>query len=141
MGEEAKKELASVLFANGEGFLPYGLAGDSRDEGEICYATAIACELVLKAYLLSQGWNDDRCRREIRHDLATGLVRAQEAGLTETPNGLGYVIGVLNSYYPEHAFDRFTAPAGDATFPLRARSIISQVFELVRPYVEDPAGR
>jgi hypothetical protein len=140
MGEEARNELASVYFANGEGFLPHASAADSRD-GESCYATAIACELVLKAFLLAQGWSDDRCRREIHHDLATGLVRAQEAGLTGTPDELGYVIGVLNSYYPKHAFDRFIAPVGDATFPLRARLVVSQVFELVRPYVEDPTGR
>lgn len=141
MSEKAKNELASVFFANGEGFLPHASAADSRDGGESCYAIAIACEPVLKAFLLTQGWSDDRCRREIRHDLATGLVRAQEAGLTGTPNELGYVIGVLNSYYPKHAFDRFIAPVGDPTFPLRARSVISQVFELVRPYVEDPARR
>lgn len=138
---EIDRDLAQVFFANGEGFLRPGDPSVMRDGREACYATAIAVELVLKAFLLAQGWTDDRCRREIRHDLEKGLASAQAAGLDKTPSELGYVIGVLNAYYPNHAFDRFAAPAGDEAFPARARSIIADLFDRVRPYVEVSGGR
>ncbi len=138
---ETDRDLAQVFFANGEGFLPPGDPSDMRDGRETCYATAIAVELVLKAFLLTQGWTDDRCRREIRHDLEKGLAFAQAAGLEKTPSELGYVIGVLNAYYPNHLFDRFVAPAGDEAFPERARAVIAELFERVKPYVEVSGGR
>jgi hypothetical protein len=100
-----------------------------------------SAELVLKAFLLTQGWTDDRCWREIRHDLEKALACAQAAGLEKAPSELGYVIGVLNAYYPNHAFDRFVAPAGDEAFPERARSVIADLFDRVRPYVEVSGGR
>ncbi len=138
---ERDRDLAKVFFANGEGFLPQGDPGDVRDGRDICYATAIAAELVLKAFLFTQGWTDDRCRREIRHDLERGLASALAAGLEKTPGELGYVIGVLNIYYPNHAFGRFVASAGDETFPARARSVIADLFDVVRAYVEVSGGR
>jgi hypothetical protein len=137
---EIDRDLAQVFFANGEGFLPPGDPSDMRDGRETCYATAIAAELVLKAFLLTQGWSDDRCRREIRHDLVKGLAGALAAGLANPPSELGYVIGVLNAYYPNHAFDRFVAPAGDEAFPVRARSVIAGLFDKARPYVEVSGG-
>lgn len=133
--------MAKVFFANGEGFLPQGDPADVRDGREICYATAIAAELALKAFLITQGWSDDRCRREIRHDLVKGLAFAQAAGLEKTRSELGDVIGVLNAYYPNHAFDRFVAAAGDEAFPARACSVIADLFDRVRPYVEVSGGR
>ena len=138
---EVDGDLAQVFFSNGEGFLPRNDPSDARDGREICYATAIAAELALKAFLLTQGWTDDRCRREIRHDLEKALTCAQAAGLEKAPSESGYVIGVLNAYYPNHAFDRFVAPAGDEAFPARARSVIAELFERVKPYVEVSGGR
>ncbi|MCA0276201.1 MAG: hypothetical protein LCH86_09365 [Proteobacteria bacterium] len=134
------RELAQVFFANGEGFLPSAALADRGDARETCYAIAIASELVLKAFLVAQGWSDDRCRREIRHDLEKGLACALAAGLEKTPSELGYVIGVLNAYYPNHAFDRFVASAGDEAFPVRARSVIAGLFGRVRPHVEVSGG-
>lgn len=133
---ELDRDLAQVFFANGEGFLPPGDPSDVRDGRETCHATAIAAELVLKAFLLTQGWNDDQCRREIRHDLEKGLERALAAGLEKTPTELRYVIGVLNAYYPNHAFDQFVVPADDEAYPARARSVIAELFSSVRPYVK-----
>lgn len=137
---EPDRDLADLFFANGEGFLPLGDPADVRDGRETCYATAIAAELVLKAFLLTQGWSDDRCRREIRHDLEKGLACARAAGLQNPSSELGYVIGVLNAYYPNHTFDRFVAPAGDEAFPARARLVIADLFDRVRPHIEFSGG-
>ncbi|MBO9378801.1 hypothetical protein GG804_18705 [Sphingomonas histidinilytica] len=137
----ARRELAAVFFANGEGFLPSD-AGDNRIDGrEVCYGSVIAAELVLKAYLLAKGWSDDRCRRDIRHDLDQALASARAAGLEATSPDLDGVIGVLNIYYPKHAFDRFVSPAGCEAFPTKARAIIASLFDLVRPHIEASGGR
>ena len=134
------RHLAAVFFANGEGFLPGDVSGDRGDAREICYAIAIATELALKAFLVAQGWSDDRCRRDVRHDLEKALAFARAAGLKVAP-GLDGAIAVLNAYYPKHAFDRFVVPAGDEAFPARARAIVADLFASVRPQVEASGGR
>lgn len=134
------RELAAAFLANGEGFLPGAASADRRDAREICYAIAIATELVLKAFLIVQGWRDDRCRRDVRHDLEKALSFARAAGL-HAPAGLDDVLSVLNTYYPKHAFDRFAVPAGDAAFPARAIEIVADLFERIRPHVEASGGR
>ncbi|MCP3404792.1 hypothetical protein [Bradyrhizobium sp. CCGB01] len=48
---------------------------------------------------------------------------------------------MLNAYYPTHAFDSFVVPDGDAAFPARARAIVCDLFERVRPQVEASGGR
>jgi len=120
--------LAATFFANGEGFLPGAASTDRGDAREICYAIAITAELMLKAFLIAQGWSDDRCSRDVRHDLEKALVSAKAAGLKAHAE-LDGVICVLNAYYPKHAFDAFVVPAGDAAFPAKARAIVAGLFE------------
>ncbi len=139
-GNVIDRELAAMFFANGEGFLPDRDAVDRGDAREICYTTAIATELVLKAFLVAQGWSDDRCRREVRHDLEKALTIASSAGL-KAPAGLAGIVTVLNAYYPKHAFLSFVVPTGDASFPERARTIVADLFERVRSQVEASGGR
>ncbi|MFC3677074.1 hypothetical protein [Ferrovibrio xuzhouensis] len=134
------RELAATFFANGKGFLPSAASADRGDACEVCYAVAIATELALKAFLVAQGWSDDRCRRDVRHDLEKALAFAKAAGL-EAVAELDGVVSVLNAYYPNHAFDRFVVPAGDEAFPARARAIVADLFERVRPQVEASGGR
>src|SRR3546814_2394242 len=86
--------LAAVVFANGDGFLPSDAADNRIDGREVCYGSAIAAELVLKAYLLAKGWSDDRCRRDIRHDLEQALASARAAGLDAASPDL---VGVIRS--------------------------------------------
>ncbi|MBD8907024.1 hypothetical protein MZTS_09915 [Methylorubrum zatmanii] len=111
---------------------------ESGDPRETCYMTAISAELGLKAYLSSQGWSDDRCRRDIRHDLESGLARACAAGLVVPNDGLADAVAVLNAYYPHHAFDRFD---GDPAFASKARAAVAGLLDAVRPYVEASGGR
>lgn len=134
-GDDIDRELAASFLANGEGFLRSSDPVERGDARENCYAIAIATELVLKAFLVTQGWSDDRCRRDVRHDLAKALAFAGAAGLQEVA-GLDGIVGVLNAYYPKHAFDSFVVPAGDPAFPTRARAIVADLFERVRPQVE-----
>lgn len=136
-----RRKLAAVFFANGEGFLPSVRADSCIDGREVCYGSAIAAELVLKAFLLAKGWSDHRCRRDIRHDLEKALASARAAGLEAASPELDDVIGVLNIYYPKHAFDRFVSPAGCEAFPTKARTIVASLFDIVRPHMEASGGR
>lgn len=134
-----RRDLAAVFFANGEGFLPSARADDRIDGRDICYGSAIAAELVLKAFLLAKGWSDERCRRDIRHDLEKALASVRAAGLKAASPELDRVIGVLNIYYPKHAFDRFVSPAGDEAFPAKARAIVAGLFDAIRPHLDSGA--
>lgn len=113
---------------------------DRSNAREICYAIAVATELVLKAFLVAQGWSDDRCRRDVRHDLEKALAYAAAAGLKAVA-GLDGIVTVLNAYYPKHAFDSFVVPANVAAFPARARATVADLIERVRPQVEVSGGR
>lgn len=127
--------MAATLLANGEAFLPGGDMVDHVDARAICYATAIAAELALKAFLVAQGWSDDRCRRDVRHDLERALAFATAAGLDTVP-GLDRTVSVLNAYYPKHAFDSFVVPVGGDAFPSEAYAVVRRLFDIVRPHVE-----
>jgi hypothetical protein len=137
---EANEEIerARALLANGVEFLPSPARADTGDPRDTCYMTAIAAELGLKAYLSSQGWSDDRCRRDVRHDLETGLAQAYKSGMVGTGDELADVIVVLNVYYPHHAFDRFD---GDPAFASKARAAVAGLLDAVHPYVEASGGR
>lgn len=128
-----------MFLTNGEGFLQGAGLADRGDARELCYEIAIATELVLKAFLVAQGWSDDRCRRDVRHDLEKALRYAKAAGMNAPPD-LDGVVEVLNAYYPKHAFDSFVVPTGDGEFPARARAIVADLFERVRPQVEASGG-
>lgn len=130
-------ERARALLDNCEEFLPSSERAETGDPRDTCYKAAIAAELGLKAYLSTQGWSDDRCRRDVRHDLEKGLSHACEAGLEAATGALGDVVAVLNAYYPRHAFDRFD---GDTAFAARARAEVAGLLDAVRPYVEASGG-
>ncbi|MFW2829811.1 hypothetical protein [Sphingomonas sp. ID0503] len=93
---EIDSELAATFLANGEGFLPGADTADRGDAREICYAIAIAIELALKAFLVAQGWSDDRCRNKVRHDLEKALAFAKAEGLKATAE-LESTVSVLNA--------------------------------------------
>jgi hypothetical protein len=49
---------------------------EEADYQSLCYAL----ELGLKAFVRASGWSDERCRREIRHDLVKACRAAAGAG-------------------------------------------------------------
>lgn len=119
-----------MFFRNGNVFLASAARANRRNVRETYYALAIATELVLKAFLVAHGWSDDRCRREVRHDLAIALGFAKAVGL-DTPLALDGVVEVLNAFYPNHAFDQFVVPPGKDSFPAIARAMVAGLIEKV----------
>jgi hypothetical protein len=129
-------DLARFLLANSEGHLPASTPAAHDDAQATCHATSIVVELAFKAFLVSRGWTDDRCRVELRHDLTKALAGARACCLADEPAALDRTVSVLNTYYPQHAFYRFVVPADDPTFPWRARETAARLVEMVRRSVE-----
>jgi hypothetical protein len=69
------------LFDNAAEFLAGArhlvMAGDPHSREAFFHLIGCAVELSLKSYLHFRGWNDDRCRHEVRHDLVKALAAAE----------------------------------------------------------------
>lgn len=74
-------------------------------------------ELVLKAALRSQGWSDDRCRVEIRHDLSRALAAVEAAGLARPDKETREIVGWLSEGYRRRRINERLA-ADPPTWPL-----------------------
>lgn len=70
-----------------------------RSRARSAYASAIAIELGLKAYLLHRGFSDDWNRIHLRHDLKKALRCARLAGLRDLPVGLAELAAILGPLY------------------------------------------
>jgi hypothetical protein len=137
---DTRRALARFFVTRSVDFLPDRAQVARLDARDSCYGVAIAVELALKAFLLCRGWTDDRCRRELRHDLVKALAIGRAEGLSGCLRGLTEVVAVLNAYYPRHDFDRFSVPAGEIQFPIRAREEVADLIAIVRVHVEDCPG-
>lgn len=93
-----EQSLAVALVHNARTF--HAMAWTAPDRGaRSAYASAIAIELGLKAYLLHRGFSDDWNRIHLRHDLKKALRCARLAGLRDLPVGLAELAGVLGPLY------------------------------------------
>lgn len=128
---------ARGLLANGEEFAVAGTGGERRSPRHLLHDRDRR-RAWAEGVSSSQGWSDDRCRQDIRHDLEKGLSHADKSGMVGTGDDLGDVIAVLNAYYQCHAFDRFDS---DPAFASKARAEVARLLDVVRPYVEASGGR
>lgn len=64
-------------------------------------------ELVLKAYLHSRGWNDERCIAEVRHDIAKALTACERCGLRGVTADARAFVSALSPYSQVHRVDAF----------------------------------
>ena len=93
------------LLKNAAGFLAGAqhLSRDDRHSREILlHQIACAIELSLKSYLHFRGWNDDRCRHEVRHDLVKALAAAERLGLHRRHPEVRMLTRILSPYYRCH---------------------------------------
>ena len=94
-----EQSLAVALVRNARTFHAMAWTAPDRSEGRSAYASAIAIELGLKAYLLHRGFSDDWNRIHLRHDLKKALRCARLAGLQDVPVGLAELAAVLGPLY------------------------------------------
>lgn len=104
-----------------EGFLDSArLAADrtgKNSEEAVFQNLGYSVELGLKASLREKDWTDERCRRELRHDLIKIMNAAENAGLlVEQPEDTRRLLAALTPYYAQHRikdFVRQSPPALD----------------------------
>ena len=94
------------LFDNAVGFLAgarYLVSASDPHSREI-FLQLIGCavELALKSYLHFAGWNDDRCRAEVRHDLVKALAAAERLGFHRRHPDVRTLTRILSPYYRCH---------------------------------------
>lgn len=79
-----------------------------------------ALELGLKALLVERGWDDDRCRIEVRHDIAKALGEAAKVGFVPAHRDLAALIATISPYYKRHGLSELVATGGLAMSPDQA---------------------
>lgn len=94
-----EQSLAVALVRNARTFHAMAWTAPDRSGARSAYASAIAIELGLKAYLLHRGFSDDWNRIHLRHDLKKALRCARLAGLRDLPVGLAELAAVLGPHY------------------------------------------
>jgi hypothetical protein len=77
-------------------------AGDPHSREVLFHLIGCAVELSLKSYLHLRGWNDDRCRHEVRHDLVKALAAAERLGLHRRHPDVRMLTRILSPYYRCH---------------------------------------
>lgn len=94
------------LFDNAVGFLAGArhLVSASDPHSREIFLQLIGCavELALKSYLHFAGWNDDRCRAEVRHDLVKALAAAERLGFHRRHPDTRLLTRILSPYYRCH---------------------------------------
>lgn len=104
-----------------------------RSEAFVYQNLSYALELSLKAFVQANGWNDDRCRREIRHDLVKAHRAAESAGLRGLDAETTRLLAILTPVYANHSIEEFVAGGSlglDASRSLRlAEELLSGVRE------------
>lgn len=94
------------LFDNAVGFLAGARhlvsASDSHSRENFLQLIGCAVELALKSYLHFAGWDDDRCRAEVRHDLVKALTAAERLGFHRRHPDVRMLARILSPYYRCH---------------------------------------
>ena len=95
-----------------------------------------ALELGLKALLVERGWDDDRCRIEVRHDIAKALGEAAKVGFVPAHPDLAALIATISPYYKRHGkrhgLSELVATGGLAMSPDQALAVTRSLLDQVR---------
>lgn len=67
-------------------------------------------ELVLKAYLQTRGWDDERCSVLVRHDLAKALAACDQSGLLGVSDDHRAFVADFSPFARVHQVDAFVKP-------------------------------
>lgn len=114
-----------------------------RSGARSAYASAIAIELGLKAYLLHRGFSDDWNRIHLRHDLKKALRCARLAGLRDLPVGLAELAAVLGPLYASGDLRSGAVEPELSVSPEAADRVISRFLDVVETTIgmEGDAGQ
>ena len=134
------RRLAAAFLRNARTFHAMAWTESDRSRGRSAYASAIAIELGLKAYLLHRGFSDDWNRIHLRHDLKKALRCARLAGLRDLPVGLAELAAVLGPLYVSGDL-RSGAVEQELTVPPEAADrVISRFLDVVETAIGTEGG-
>jgi len=115
-------------------------ASRHRDfHGIMLQHVGIAIELALKSFLQSHGWSDERCRLELRHDLAKALEAARKLGLRPSDSDLTRMVAVLSFFYQRHATAELAAQTPEPLEPERTLQATERLLDDVRAVTSSSA--
>lgn len=127
------------LFDNAAGFLAGARhlvsAGDPHSRENFLQLIGCAVELASKSYLHFAGWNDDRCRAEVRHDLVKALAAAERLGFHPHHPDTRMLTRILSPYYRCHRTRelarREPTPLSSERAPRAAEGLLDDVLAAV----------
>lgn len=97
-----------------------------------------AIELSLKSVLQAHGWNDDRCRREIRHDLRKALMSTEDLGFRSGDPALAPFVALLSPFHQNHRMAVLAARTSQATFYERGVAVTEQLLRDIALWLPRP---
>ncbi len=139
----SKRWRGKYLFDNATEFLAGArqlvTAGDPHSREVLFHLIGCAVELSLKSYLHFRGWDDDRCRREVRHDLVKALAAAERLGLHRRHPDVRMLTRILSPYYRCHRIRELARLDPAPISPERAlRAAEGLVDDVLAAVVESP---
>lgn len=107
------------------------LPGDALSAAEAIYQNiGWGLELALKAFLQARGWDDDRRRTEIRHDLAKALNSACAEGLLVDPDADEFIVE-LSPFYRCHRIAEMVQAEQISISPGTAVSVAERLLDRI----------
>ncbi|HZF41780.1 MAG TPA: hypothetical protein VEZ48_00020 [Sphingomonadaceae bacterium] len=106
-------------------------SGPLREE-PVYLNLSYALELGLKAFVRANGWSDDRCRREIRHDLVKAYEAALSVGLPALEGQTVRMLVILALFYASHTLGEFLRGRSLAFDPACSLLLTGKLLEQVR---------
>lgn len=132
--------LAAAFLRNARTFHVMAWTESDRSGARSAYASAIAIELGLKAYLLHRGFSDDWNRIHLRHDLKKALRCARLAGLRDLPVALAELAAVLGPLYVSGDLRSGAVEPELTVSPEAADSVISRFLDVVETAIRMEGG-
>ena len=124
-------DLAAAFIRTAEEFLRGAQGGESVDPALALHHAAIACELGLKAYLLTHGWTDEENRACFGHRLDRLLVEARRLGFPRRDRSLEHFVTQMVPVYASHDIDALVT-SGKAIDPAAAHTSVSTLLGQVK---------
>lgn len=138
----SKRWRGKYLFDNAVEFLAGArhlvTTGDPHSREILFHLIACAVELSLKSYLHFRGWNDDRCRHEVQHDLVKALAAAERLGFHRRHPDGRMLTRILSPYYRRHRLRELARRDTTPISPERALRAAEGLLEDVLAAVAEP---
>ena len=117
----------------------HAISMPGRQAGElVLQALGNAIELSLKSALQAHGWSDERCRREIRHDVVKALAAAEALGFDPSDPALVPFVALLSPFHLGHRMAELAARTSQTAFYEQAIGLPEALLRDIVPWLPRP---